>query len=45
MFLAMPDYVYNQLINKEIILKIIGSLNMKIILYDPIFEIVVAWKE
>ena len=45
MFLAMPDYVYNRLINKEIILKIIGSLNMKIVLYDPTSEIITAWKE
>lgn len=45
MFLAMPDYVYNRLINKEIILKIIGSLSMNIILYDPVSEVITAWKE
>jgi hypothetical protein len=44
LYLAMPYYVYNKLEKFDFVLDIINRVHIKLILFNPITETIVEWK-
>lgn len=45
MFLAMPEFVYDKLIEYEFVKEMIKELNIKIVLFNEHENLIVSWKE
>jgi hypothetical protein len=44
LYLAMPYYVYNKLEKFDFVIDIINRVHIKLILFNPITETIVEWK-
>jgi hypothetical protein len=45
MFLAIPDYIYYKLVQKEVVNRAIEKYDIKIVIFDAETSTIISWKE